>query len=111
MRHGKVVEEGPASQLFKNPKSDYTLALFAAAFGLEAQPGGTAVTWRMKSGAWCPTWKLPGSFAAPNSTHIAQLLWRDNSGRDTDVTFLQRLTYLRHQAGLLSSEVSSISSA
>ena len=39
MRHGKVVEEGPASELFKNPKSDYTRALFAAAFRLEAEPG------------------------------------------------------------------------
>jgi microcin C transport system ATP-binding protein len=36
MRHGKVVEEGPASELFKNPKSDYTRALFAAAFRMEA---------------------------------------------------------------------------
>ncbi|GAB1717988.1 MAG: ABC transporter related protein [Nitrobacter sp.] len=35
MRHGKVVEEGPASALFKSPKSDYTRALFAAAFRLE----------------------------------------------------------------------------
>jgi microcin C transport system ATP-binding protein len=35
MRHGKVVEEGPAAALFKNPKSDYTRALFAAAFNLE----------------------------------------------------------------------------
>jgi microcin C transport system ATP-binding protein len=35
MRHGKVVEEGPAQQLFKNPKSDYTRALFAAAFNLD----------------------------------------------------------------------------
>jgi microcin C transport system ATP-binding protein len=40
MRDGKVVEEGPASELFKNPKSDYTRALFAAAFRLEAAPGG-----------------------------------------------------------------------
>ena len=39
MRHGKVVEEGPASQLFKNPKSEYTRALFAAAFRLETAPG------------------------------------------------------------------------
>jgi microcin C transport system ATP-binding protein len=39
MRHGKVVEEGPASELFKNPKSDYTRALFAAAFRLETAPG------------------------------------------------------------------------
>src|SRR5258708_15369764 len=39
MRHGKVVEEGPASELFKNPKTDYTRALFTAAFRLEAAPG------------------------------------------------------------------------
>jgi microcin C transport system ATP-binding protein len=32
MRHGKVVESGFASDVFKNPKSDYTRALFAAAF-------------------------------------------------------------------------------
>jgi microcin C transport system ATP-binding protein len=36
MRHGKVVEEGPASQLFRSPQSDYTRALFAAAFRNEA---------------------------------------------------------------------------
>src|SRR6187455_2436720 len=39
MRHGKVVEEGPASELFKSPKSDYTRALFAAAFRLETASG------------------------------------------------------------------------
>src|SRR6267154_1166217 len=42
MRLGKVVEEGPASELFKNPKTDYTRALFAAAFRLEAVPDGAA---------------------------------------------------------------------
>jgi microcin C transport system ATP-binding protein len=42
MRHGKVVEEGPAAELFKNPKSDYTRALFAAAFRIEAVPGDAA---------------------------------------------------------------------
>jgi microcin C transport system ATP-binding protein len=36
MRHGKVVEKGPASELFANPKTDYTKALFAAAFNIEA---------------------------------------------------------------------------
>jgi len=40
MRHGKVVEEGPAAALFKQPKSDYTRALFAAAFKLETAPEG-----------------------------------------------------------------------
>src|SRR3982751_6791575 len=29
MRHGKVVEEGPAKDLFARPQSDYTRALFA----------------------------------------------------------------------------------
>jgi microcin C transport system ATP-binding protein len=42
MRHGKVVEEGPAAELFKNPKSDYTRALFAAAFRIEAVPDAPA---------------------------------------------------------------------
>ena len=36
MRDGKIVEEGPAQELFKNPKSEYTRTLFAAAFNLEA---------------------------------------------------------------------------
>jgi microcin C transport system ATP-binding protein len=40
MRHGKVVEEGPAAELFAKPKSDYTRALFAAAFNLEIAPEG-----------------------------------------------------------------------
>jgi microcin C transport system ATP-binding protein len=39
MRHGKVVEEGPAAELFKTPKSDYTRALFAAAFRNETTNG------------------------------------------------------------------------
>jgi microcin C transport system ATP-binding protein len=36
MRHGKVVEAGAAADLFKNPRTDYTRALLAAAFNLEA---------------------------------------------------------------------------
>ena len=36
MRNGKVVEEGPAADLFKNPQTDYTRTLFEAAFRLEA---------------------------------------------------------------------------
>ena len=35
MRHGRVVESGAAADLFKNPKDEYTRALFAAAFKLE----------------------------------------------------------------------------
>jgi microcin C transport system ATP-binding protein len=38
MRHGKVVEQGAAAELFKNPQSDYTRALFAAAFNIETAP-------------------------------------------------------------------------
>jgi microcin C transport system ATP-binding protein len=40
LRGGKVVEEGDAAALFKAPKTDYTRALFAAAFNLEAASEG-----------------------------------------------------------------------
>ncbi|MCA1968254.1 MAG: ABC transporter ATP-binding protein [Rhizobium sp.] len=36
MRSGKVVEQGPATEIFQAPKADYTRALMAAAFNLEA---------------------------------------------------------------------------
>jgi len=38
MQNGVVVEEGPAEQIFEAPQTDYTRALFAAAFALEARP-------------------------------------------------------------------------
>ena len=40
MCEGKVVETGPAAELFKSPKSAYTRALFAAAFNLETATEG-----------------------------------------------------------------------
>ncbi|MFZ3176351.1 MAG: ATP-binding cassette domain-containing protein, partial [Methylovirgula sp.] len=36
MRHGKVVEQGAATEIFAHPRSEYTRALFAAAFAIEA---------------------------------------------------------------------------
>ncbi|MCE1236122.1 MAG: ABC transporter ATP-binding protein [Hyphomicrobiales bacterium] len=39
MKDGKVVEEGPADEIFDRPKTDYTRALMAAAFRLEAVEG------------------------------------------------------------------------
>ncbi len=36
LRHGKVVERGPAKQVFETPQTPYTKALIAAAFNLEA---------------------------------------------------------------------------
>ena len=36
LRHGKVVERGPARQIFEQPQTPYTQALIAAAFNLEA---------------------------------------------------------------------------
>ncbi|WP_407120703.1 ABC transporter ATP-binding protein [Bradyrhizobium sp. STM 3561] len=44
MRGGKVVEEGQAAELFRNPKTDYTRALFAAAFRLETAGNGAVAT-------------------------------------------------------------------
>jgi microcin C transport system ATP-binding protein len=40
MRAGKVVEAGDAAELFRNPKTAYTRALFEAAFNLDTAPGG-----------------------------------------------------------------------
>jgi microcin C transport system ATP-binding protein len=39
MRQGKVVESGPATQIFAAPQNEYTRALFAAAFSMEATHG------------------------------------------------------------------------
>ncbi len=36
MRHGQVVEQGPAEHIFRQPEAPYTRALMAAAFDLEA---------------------------------------------------------------------------
>jgi microcin C transport system ATP-binding protein len=35
MQNGKVVEEGSAESIFTQPRTEYTRALFAAAFNLE----------------------------------------------------------------------------
>jgi microcin C transport system ATP-binding protein len=40
MRDGKVVEQGAAADVFEHPSSDYTRALMAAAFDIEAVEGG-----------------------------------------------------------------------
>ncbi|MFT0859358.1 ABC transporter ATP-binding protein [Ancylobacter sp. G4_0304] len=39
MKGGVMVEEGPAAQMFAAPKTDYTRALFAAAFNLDTAEG------------------------------------------------------------------------
>jgi len=40
MRNGKAVEYGPAAEIFARPKEEYTKALMAAAFRMEAAEGG-----------------------------------------------------------------------
>ncbi len=40
MESGKVVEAGTAEEIFGRPRTDYTKALMAAAFDLEAAPEG-----------------------------------------------------------------------
>ena len=44
LRHGKVVEQGQARSVFAKPKTDYTKALLAAAFELEATRGDVVAT-------------------------------------------------------------------
>jgi microcin C transport system ATP-binding protein len=40
LRHGQVVEHGPASEVLSRPRHDYTRALMAAAFTLDADDSG-----------------------------------------------------------------------
>jgi microcin C transport system ATP-binding protein len=40
LRHGRVVEEGPADEVLARPQHDYTRALMAAAFTLDADESG-----------------------------------------------------------------------
>ncbi len=40
LRNGKVVEQGPAADIFDAPQTDYTKALMSAAFDLETAPEG-----------------------------------------------------------------------
>ena len=42
LRHGKVIEQGSAQTVFAAPKTEYTKALLAAAFELEATRGAVA---------------------------------------------------------------------
>ena len=44
LRHGKVVEQGPATDIFARPREAYTRALMAAAFSLEADETGVVAT-------------------------------------------------------------------
>nr|WP_185985479.1 ABC transporter ATP-binding protein [Aureimonas mangrovi] len=44
MRAGEVVERGPAEQIFSAPKTDYTRALMAAAFDIEAAQDGAVAS-------------------------------------------------------------------
>jgi microcin C transport system ATP-binding protein len=39
LRNGRIVEQGSADEIFNSPRADYTKALLAAAFELEAVPG------------------------------------------------------------------------
>jgi microcin C transport system ATP-binding protein len=44
LRNGKVVEEGPAADVFARPATDYTKALLAAALNLEVAHAGAVAT-------------------------------------------------------------------
>ncbi len=44
MRQGRVVEQGPAAEIFANPRQEYTKALMGAAFDLVADHAGVVGT-------------------------------------------------------------------
>jgi len=44
MKDGRVVEQGPAEDIFENPKEPYTKALLAAALNLTADESGVVNT-------------------------------------------------------------------
>ena len=44
MRHGAVVERGPAEQIFSSPREAYTKTLLAAAFNIETVEAGAAAS-------------------------------------------------------------------
>ncbi len=44
LKNGKVVEEGPAADIFNSPKTDYTKALLAAAFDLSVAKQATVAS-------------------------------------------------------------------
>jgi microcin C transport system ATP-binding protein len=44
MRAGRVVDQGPAEEIFERPKDAYTRALLAAAFDLEVAPAGVVAS-------------------------------------------------------------------
>jgi microcin C transport system ATP-binding protein len=44
MKDGKVVEEGPSTEVFARPREPYTKALLAAALNLEVAPNGATAT-------------------------------------------------------------------
>ncbi|NQV48151.1 MAG: ATP-binding cassette domain-containing protein, partial [Rhodospirillaceae bacterium] len=44
MRDGKIIEQGPANDIFANPKEPYTRALMAAALELKADESGVVGT-------------------------------------------------------------------
>ena len=77
MRDGKVVEAGPAAEVFKAiRRSDYTRALFAAAFNLETAPEGV---WR--SSACAMARSHPGRVDGPQAGEWLRAAARSNAGR------------------------------
>ena len=76
MRNGKVVEEGPAVEVFSNPKEDYTKALLAAAFNISVlhKNGARRLIARQAKEATMPEEQKPRLklyYASPSRASVA----------------------------------------
>ena len=75
LRYGKVVEQGPARTVFAKPKTDYTKALLAAAFELEATRGDAVATYNGNSQAVYDVARRTTSLQRRHWTMRGVLLW------------------------------------
>ena len=78
LRHGKVVEQGPARTVFAEPKTDYTKALLAAAFDARSDTRWRrrdVSHWNFDAVLRFQAWNHPPLRSEGNAIHARHSLW------------------------------------